>query len=146
MINAADSQAKPFAFLPHPVVLYDGVCGLCTSSVRFVLENDRRRVFRFATIQSDFGQRVYRHFGLDPESPETFVVLSDQRVFIRSDAALEIVRRLGRSWRLLLIVRLIPRPIRDFVYRVVARHRYQWFGRYESCPVPDESIRKLFLS
>jgi predicted DCC family thiol-disulfide oxidoreductase YuxK len=128
------------------VVLFDGICGLCTFSIRFVLERDHRRVFRFATIQSDFGQRVYKHFGLDPDNPDTFVVLSDDRVYTRSDAAIEIARRLGGFWRICVVAKLVPRPIRDFLYGVVARHRYEWFGRHESCLLPHESIRALFLS
>jgi predicted DCC family thiol-disulfide oxidoreductase YuxK len=145
-VTTALSHGDPHAFSSHPVVLFDGVCGLCTFSIRFVLARDRKRVFRFATIQSDFGQRVYRHFGLDPDSPETFVVLSNHHVYTRSDAALEIASRLGRTWRIFLIAKLIPRPVRDLLYRVVARHRYRWFGRSETCLLPDESIRKLFLS
>lgn len=145
-MKTVSSHEDPHAFSPHPVVLFDGVCGLCTFSIRFVLARDRRRVFRFATIQSDFGQRVYQHHGLDPGNPDTFVVLSDDRVYTRSDAALEIARRLGGVWRIVVVARIIPRPLRDFLYGVVARHRYEWFGRHETCLLPHESIRALFLS
>jgi predicted DCC family thiol-disulfide oxidoreductase YuxK len=131
-----------------PVLLYDGSCGFCASSVRFVLRHDRRGTLRFAALQSAFGQRVVaRHPQLrDADSvvwlDESATALEGS-VSVRSDAALRIVEYLGRWWTVARIIRLVPRPLRDAAYDLIARHRHQ-LSRAD-CLVPTAAERRRFL-
>lgn len=128
-----------------PVLLFDGVCNLCTASVQFVLRRDRREVFRFAALQSEAGRRLVARHGLDPEALHTLVLVDGDRAFVRSAAALRVAGRLSGLWPLLRVFLLVPRPLRDAAYDWIARHRYRWFGRRESCLLPTPELRRRFL-
>lgn len=128
-----------------PLVLFDGVCNLCNASVQFILKRDRRAWFRFASLQSDAGQQVLREQGLATDELDTMILVEDRAVYTRSTAALRIVRRLGGLWPLLYAFIVVPRVIRDFFYRIVAKNRYRWFGRRDQCMVPNEEIRSRFV-
>ncbi len=134
----------------NPVLLYDGVCGLCNKSVQMILDHDKRKEMRFAALQSDYGKQVIsRHPELEKVDSIVFVERNsgadDERVFIRSDAALRVASYLGGAWKLLLIFRIIPRPIRDFFYNLIAKYRYKFFGKYDSCMLPSPDVRSRFL-
>lgn len=128
-----------------PVLLFDGVCNLCNGSVQWVLMHDAKAQFRFAALQSDTGQMLLRQFGLAPAQLDTVVLVAGDRVFLRSDAPLEIVRRLGGGWALLYVFKVLPRPLRNAVYDWVARHRYRWFGRQETCMLPRPEWKGRFV-
>ena len=128
-----------------PVLLFDGVCNLCNGSVQWVLRHDARAQFRFAALQSDTGQALLRRFGLDSAQLDTVVLVDGDRIFLRSDAPLEVARRLGGGWALLYIFKLLPLPLRNAVYDWVARHRYRWFGRQESCMLPRAEWKGRFV-
>ena len=135
----------------HPIIFYDGVCGLCNRSVQLVLRNDRRGVFRFAGLQSGFAARVVARHGEDARELETVCVVLDmdgpgERLLVRSDAVGFVLRELGGGWGVLgLALRIIPGAVRDWGYGVVARHRYRVFGKYEACPAPRAEDRGRFL-
>ena len=141
--------------MPHPILLYDGVCGLCNRLVQFILRWDRKAVFRFASLQSSFAARVLARHGADPADLDTvYVVLNNvpednqrnESLLARSDAVAFILRRLGGIWRFAaFVLNLVPRPLRDWGYRVVAHNRYRIFGRYDSCPMPSAETRSRFL-
>ncbi|MDR7420515.1 MAG: DCC1-like thiol-disulfide oxidoreductase family protein [Armatimonadota bacterium] len=131
--------------IPTPLILYDGVCRLCTGTVRFVIKRDRRKRFRFASMQSALGQQLLRRFGLPPDELTTFVLVEADGHFTRSTAALRVARHLDGLWPALYALIVIPRPLRDRVYDWVARHRYQWFGRLETCLVPTPDVRDRFV-
>jgi predicted DCC family thiol-disulfide oxidoreductase YuxK len=122
------------------------VCNLCAACVRFVIRHDHRAVFRFAAIQSELGREIYRRHGLNPADLDTFMVLTGGRALLRSDAAIEVASRCGGLWKVVKVCKIIPRPMRDWVYSFVARHRYRWFGRTEACLVPSPEIRARFLA
>jgi predicted DCC family thiol-disulfide oxidoreductase YuxK len=128
-----------------PIVLFDGVCGLCTRTVRFVLARDRDKRFRFAPLQSETGHRLLERCGGTPDRLETLVLVADGQCFDRSDAVLHILRRLPAPWSLLWLMRIVPRSLRDGAYNAVARRRYRLFGRLDSCPVPSAEQRARFL-
>ena len=128
-----------------PVLLFDGVCNLCNGSVQWVLRHDARAQFRFAALQSDTGQALLCRFGLDSAQLDTVVLVDGDRIFLRSDAPLEVARRLGGGWALLYIFKVLPRPLRNAVYDWVARHRYRWFGREESCMLPRLEWKGRFV-
>lgn len=131
--------------IPDNLILFDGVCNLCSALVQFVIRNDQAAKFRFAAIQSEIGKEIFQSHGLDPADLQTFVLIADGRMFVRSDAAIEVVSRLGGAWRSLRLFKFVPRVMRDSIYSTVARNRYRWFGRKEVCVVPTPEIKERFL-
>ena len=130
------------------IILFDGHCNLCSGSVRFIIKRDPHAHFRFASLQSDAAQRICAEHGIPvpPSSePDSIIVIADGLALERSDAALAIARRMRFPWPLLHSLRVIPRPCRDWAYRLVARHRYRWFGRTEACMVPTPELRARFI-
>ncbi|MBP9146908.1 MAG: thiol-disulfide oxidoreductase DCC family protein [Thermoanaerobaculia bacterium] len=127
------------------IVLFDGVCNLCNGSVQFLLRRDRQRRFRFAALQSAAGRALLEQYGLSTQTLETIVVLEGGQARVRSDAALHLARRLPWPWPALAVFRILPRPLRDALYTFVARHRYRWFGRTESCMLPTPDVADRFL-
>ncbi|HVE12213.1 MAG TPA: thiol-disulfide oxidoreductase DCC family protein [Elusimicrobiota bacterium] len=127
-----------------PLLLFDGVCNLCEGWVRFVLARDRGARFRFAAFQSKAGAELAARFGLGG-ALETMALVEDGACSARSTAALRILRDLGWPWALLYAFIVVPRPLRDAVYDWVARNRYRWFGKKESCLIPTPEIRARFL-
>ena len=131
----------------HPVILFDGVCNLCNSSVQFIIDRDRKGMFRFAAIQSEVGARLLAEFGRAAiiGEPDSVMLMEGTTIFTHSDAALRIARRLDGPWPILCVFLLMPRVIRDAAYRIIARNRYRWFGRSETCRVPTPELRARFL-
>ena len=135
----------------NPIILYDGVCGLCNRLVQFLLKHDKQRRLRFASLQSEFSERVLTRHGIDPKDLDTVQVVvnyerPDEQVLGRSDAILRAGRELGIPWNVFAaIARIVPRGLRDVVYRFVARNRYYVFGKYETCMLPDPKQRHRFL-
>ncbi len=128
-----------------PVLLFDGVCNLCNGTVQFILKVDRKKVFRFASLQSDIGQQLLRSAAYDGPPLDSVVLIKDQRVFTHSEAVLEIARLLGGFWRLLYAFKAVPRPLRDHIYAWIAKNRYRWFGKKDQCMMPDPELRERFL-
>lgn len=134
-----------------PIILYDGVCGLCNRLVQFLLKHDRDGRLQFASLQSDFADKVLSRHGLNAKDLDTVHVVEnydqqDERVLQRSDAILRAGRELGGFWSASSsIARVVPRPLRDLVYRFVATNRYRVFGKYDSCMLPDANQRSRFL-
>lgn len=130
----------------RPLIVFDGVCVLCSGFVRFVLRHDRPDQFRFAAAQSTIGDALYRHYGLPTTPWDTNLLIAEGRLFTRSSAAIEITRRFGGLWSLIGLVRFVPRPWRDWLYDRIAGNRYRWFGRQELCLVPSPQQKDRFLS
>jgi predicted DCC family thiol-disulfide oxidoreductase YuxK len=136
---------------PNPIILYDGVCGLCDRLIQFVLRHDSRDRFRFAALQSDFAAHVLRRHGAAPEDLDTMYViinrgLREERIVSRSDAAVTVLRELGSGWAALgVLLGALPLWLRGWGYNLVARNRYRTFGKYDSCPIPSVKDRHKFL-
>ena len=134
---------------PHPVLLYDGLCGFCNGAVQFILRHDYHALFKFAPLQGDFGQAVLaRHSEVASVDSLLLVERSStgqEQIFARSDAVLRIVRELGWPWRLGVMFAVVPRFARDGAYDLFARLRYRLFRRYETCPVPSAEQRSRFM-
>jgi predicted DCC family thiol-disulfide oxidoreductase YuxK len=128
------------------IILFDGVCNLCNASVQWVLKHDHKNLFHFAALQSEYGALVLKRFGLEPGALDTVVLADETRVFTQSDAAIEVARRLGGFWALMVVFKVVPRPIRNAVYRWVSSNRYRWFGRQEKCLLPRPEWKDKFLS
>ena len=132
--------------LPFPLILFDGVCNLCTVSVQFVLKRDSKKLFRFASLQSPLGQQVLKESGLSTEELKSFMLVEQGKVYFKSTAFLRVTLHLSGLWPVLSVFRIVPRFIRDAVYDFVARHRYQWFGKKETCWLPpDDEWKERFL-
>jgi predicted DCC family thiol-disulfide oxidoreductase YuxK len=129
------------------VILFDGVCNLCNGFVQFVIRHDAAGRFRLAALQSDAGQALLRQHQLPtPPEPDSVVLLMDGRAYTHSAAALGILRELGGGWRWLAgWGLLVPRRLRDAVYRLIARNRYRWFGRQQACWLPTPALQSRFL-
>jgi predicted DCC family thiol-disulfide oxidoreductase YuxK len=122
----------------HPIIVFDAQCVLCSANAQFVLRHDRRGHFRLASMQGEVGAALYRRFGIDPGDPESMIVVEGTRLYRDSDAILAIYAGLGGPWRALSAIgRLMPRILRDPMYRWIARHRYRLFGRREVCWAPS---------
>lgn len=125
------------------IVLFDGVCNLCSKSVQFIIKRDPHNQFLFASLQSEMGKSLLEKHHLS--EVDSVVLIKDDMYYIESDAALEICRHLSSGWKLLAILKGIPSFIRDPLYRFVARNRYRWFGKQDSCMLPTEEMKKRFL-
>lgn len=133
-----------------PVILYDGVCGLCNRLVQFVLKRDKRDYFRFASLQSEWSNTLLRRHRLDPRDLDTVYVVVDygqpaERLLARSDAILFLLKQLGGVWTLARMGKILPRTLRDAIYELVARNRYRVFGKYESCMLSSPQHSAKFL-
>ncbi len=142
MNAATEVPASPTA--APPIIFFDGVCAMCNRFVDLVLRADRRRVFRFAPIQGETAKRLLPPLPADPAS-WSMVYLDEHGLHDQSEASLQVYRRLGGAFRLLSLARLVPRALRDPVYRWIARNRYRWFGRRDTCRVPSAAERERFL-
>lgn len=126
------------------LILFDGVCNFCNSSVQFIIKRDPSRIFKFASLQSEMGRKRLQQVGLS-EDIESIVLIIDDKYYIKSSAALQICRRLNGAWKLFYILRVVPVPVRDYFYNFIAKNRYKWFGKKESCMLPTPEIRDRFL-
>ncbi len=129
----------------HPILLFDGVCNLCNSSIQFIIPRDPAGKLRFAPLQSDLGQRVREAAGLSPDDLETVVLVDDGNAYTKSDAAIRVAEQLGGIYRLLSLGRVVPRGVRDRIYDFVAANRYDWFGQKDQCMIPDDDVSDRFI-
>lgn len=131
--------------LGYPVVLYDGVCNLCDASVQFILDHDASQTVRFASLQSEVGQELARAHGVDPARLDTLVLIENGRGLVQSDAVLGIAAYLARPWSWAGRLAVVPKPLRNAAYRLVARNRIWLFGRRAACRIPTPDVRARFL-
>ncbi len=128
-----------------PLIVFDGVCVLCTGFARFVARRDTAHQFRFTAAQSPLGQALFRHYELDPVNYETNLLIAEGRVFGKMDAFAGIMRRLGGLWRWTGLLAFLPAPLADGLYDRIARNRYRLFGRRDQCVVPGPEWRDRVL-
>jgi predicted DCC family thiol-disulfide oxidoreductase YuxK len=129
----------------RPILIFDGNCVLCSTFVQFILRTDKRRRFRLLSAQSLLGTALYRHLGLASVDYETNILLEDGHAWLKSEGSIRVFERLGFPWSLMSIGRLLPRPLRDWLYERIARNRLRWFGVRETCYLPDPSQADRFL-
>ncbi|MEH7480984.1 thiol-disulfide oxidoreductase DCC family protein [Neobacillus drentensis] len=126
------------------IILFDGVCNLCNNSVKFIIKRDTSGYFKFASLQGETGQRLLKKHSLNYDL-NSFVLIEKEKVYIKSSAALRVCSQLGGAWRILSIFRFLPPLFRDFLYDIVAKNRYKWFGKEESCILPLPKWKQRFL-
>ena len=128
------------------IILFDGVCNLCNSAVQFVIQHDEKDVFRFVALQSDLGKEILNHIGINPKNIDS-IILYEPGVayYYKSSAALQIAQNLGSFWHLGTIFRIIPTGISNQLYDFIAKNRYKWYGKNESCMIPTPELKSKFL-
>lgn len=129
----------------QPLIIYDGVCHFCNGAVQFIIERDATSKFLFTPMQTDLAQLKIKEFCPDQMGIDTFVLIKDDRAYIWSTAALEILKELDTGWRWLRVLKYLPVGFRDWCYQHFARRRYQLFGRAERCILPDRKVRNRFV-
>jgi predicted DCC family thiol-disulfide oxidoreductase YuxK len=129
----------------HPIILFDGVCNLCSGTVQFIIAHDPNKLFRFASLQSDAGQALLAKHALPNKDFKTIIFIENGRIYTKSGAALHIARRLGGLWQLLYLFIIVPPFIRNIVYDYIARNRYRFWGEKEECWLPTPDLRSRFL-
>jgi len=129
----------------HGVILFDGVCNLCNGSVQFVLKRDSKGYFKFASLQSDAGQELLKKYNLPTEGFNSFVLIENDKAYLKSSGALRVARRLNGAWPLLYGFMIVPAFIRNFFYNSLAKNRYRWFGKKEACMLPLPEWKERFL-
>ena len=132
--------------LNHPVILFDGVCNFCNAGINFILKQDKKKVFRFAALQSEAGQQLLKQHHLPLKGFESFVLIKDGKVYQRSAAGLLVYGKLPWYWKWTQLGWIAPRFLRDGVYNFIARNRYKWFGKKEACMIPSPEIKSRVLS
>ncbi|MCR9290311.1 MAG: thiol-disulfide oxidoreductase DCC family protein [Bacteroidetes bacterium] len=130
---------------PNPVLLFDGVCNLCNSSVQRIIQIDKDEKIKFASLQSELGQSFLKKFNLPTSNYKTMVLVEGEKYFIQSDAVLETLLKVGGFWSIFYVFKIIPKPIRNYFYSVVSKNRYKWWGRQESCMLPTPALKNRFL-
>ena len=126
------------------IILFDGECNFCDHSVQFIIKRDPKGYFKFASQQSDIGKKLLKQSGI-PEDGDSFVLIDRGDSYCKSSAALRICRNLQGMWKVFYYLLIVPRPIRDFFYGIIANNRYKWFGKKDSCMLPSPEIRNRFL-
>lgn len=130
--------------MSSPIILFDGVCNFCNNRVNFIIKQDKKKVFLFTPLQSETGKKYIEQFHL--ENKDSFILIHNDRYYLRADASIMIAKHLGGYWLpVYYFLKIIPRFIRDGVYKIIARNRYRWFGKKDSCMIPAEEVRERFL-
>ncbi len=130
---------------PKQIILFDGLCNLCNSSVQFIIKRDKKKQFRFASLQSSFGTKQLHAFGLSVNELYSIILANEETYLQKSDAALEIARNLRQPWPLLYAFKIVPRFFRDWIYDLIAKNRYTWFGKKDSCMIPTQELKSRFI-
>ncbi|ARS40829.1 thiol-disulfide oxidoreductase [Sphingobacteriaceae bacterium GW460-11-11-14-LB5] len=132
--------------IQQPIIFFDGVCNLCNASVQFVIAHDKKDQFKFTALQGDYAKEVLSKFNDDPQQLNTILLLQEGRLYTKSSAALRVAGKLNGLIPLLYVFLLVPKFIRDWFYDIIAKNRYQWWGRQESCWVPTPELKSKFIA
>ena len=129
----------------HSIILFDGVCNLCNEAVNFVIKRDTGNVFKFTPLQEKQGVLLLKMHAVDTQKLDSIVLIENEKVYVKSSAALRIARKMSNLWPLFFVFLIIPSFIRDGVYDFIAKNRYKWFGKKEQCMIPTPGLREKFL-
>ncbi|SEB79486.1 Predicted thiol-disulfide oxidoreductase YuxK, DCC family [Rhizobiales bacterium GAS188] len=140
----SDPAVPPFPD-DRPIVVFDGHCVICSAFARLIMRRDRERRFRLLAAQTPIGAALYAHFGLVASDYESNILLEDGRAWLKSEGSIRIFEQLGFPWSLISVARLLPRPLRDRLYQIIARNRLRWFGARDTCYRPDPAQADRFL-
>ncbi|ASN04928.1 thiol-disulfide oxidoreductase DCC family protein [Virgibacillus necropolis] len=128
----------------NKIVLFDGVCNFCDWSVQFIIKRDPKGHYKFASLQSNIGKMIAREHHI-PSDIDSFILVDNRKCYYKSTAALRVCKKLKGTWKMVYFFIIIPKPIRDFFYEVLAKNRYKWFGKKDSCMIPSPEMRNRFI-
>ncbi len=131
--------------IQHKIILFDGVCNLCNTSVAFVIKRDIKDVFQFAALQDEAGKLLLEKHAIDSSETDSIILVDGEKAYTKSTAALQIAKNLGGAYPLLYAFMIVPKFFRNWVYDYVAKNRYKWFGKIDSCMIPSPELRSKFL-
>ncbi len=127
------------------VILFDGVCNLCSGSVNWIIDHDKKNLFKFSALQSNYGKGIVAKYNMEGNYMDTAILLDEDDIFLGSDAVLRILKHLGGIYSLAYLFIIVPAFIRNFVYQVVSENRYRWFGKMDTCRIPTPQLKANFL-
>lgn len=127
------------------IILFDGVCNLCNSSVNFIIDNDHKNVFKFTSLQSEKGIDLLKKYDLLDKNIDSVILVENDKAYVKSDAALKIAKTLGGKYKMFYGLIILPAFIRNFFYDIIAKNRYKWFGKKDSCRIPTLELKSKFL-
>jgi predicted DCC family thiol-disulfide oxidoreductase YuxK len=128
------------------IILFDGVCNLCDSAVQFVIKHDKKDIFRVASLQSEIGQEIIKHIGIDTKNIDSIILYQPGiAYYYKSEAALEIAKNLGGLFSFATIFKILPTALSNVIYNYVAKNRYKWYGKKDSCMIPTPELKSKFL-
>ncbi len=129
----------------YSILLFDGLCNLCNGAVNFILKRDKIGKFKFAALQSEIGNKLCKQHNIDTNIIDSIVLIKNDKVYIKSTAVLEILKDMPIGWRVFRSGIILPKVIRDYLYDLIAKHRYRIFGKKDECPIPPEDVQDRFL-
>ncbi len=129
----------------YKIILFDGVCNLCNGAVTYIIKRDKKNVFKFAALQSEIGQQLISKFNIDTSKIDSIILIDGEKHYTKSSAALHIAKQLSGAYPLLFGFMVVPKFIRNSVYDYIAKNRYKWFGKKESCMIPTAELKSKFL-
>jgi len=129
----------------HKIILFDGVCNLCNGAVTYIIKRDKKNLFKFAALQSEIGRELTSKFNIDTSKVDSIILIDGEKHYEKSSAALRIAKYLSGAYPLLFGFMVVPKFIRNAVYDYIARNRYKWFGKKESCMIPTAKLKDKFL-
>ncbi|MFT5077566.1 MAG: putative DCC family thiol-disulfide oxidoreductase YuxK [Planctomycetota bacterium] len=127
------------------IILFDGVCNLCNSSINFVIKRDKKDEFRFTALQEEPGISLLKHHHIDTKDTDSIILIENDTVYVKSSAALRVSRKLSGAWPLMYGFMIVPAFIRNGVYDYIAKNRYKWYGKQDSCMIPNPELNNKFL-
>ena len=145
-MNESQSKSEGMSPSNHPVLLFDGTCNFCSASVQFILRRERDSNLHFAALQSEAGQQLLIEHDMPPDRMDSMILIDQEQAFDRSNAALRVTKHLRAPWSWARIFIFVPKPLRDWCYRILAKNRYRIFGQSEECMVPTPELKSRFLS
>lgn len=131
--------------MDYKVIFFDGVCNLCNNSINFIIDRDKNKTFRYAPLQSDYAREILGPEGIDTDKLESILLYDGGKIYTKSSAALQIAKHLSGFWSALSVFLILPKFFRDIFYDILARNRYKWFGKKETCRLPTPELKSLFL-
>jgi predicted DCC family thiol-disulfide oxidoreductase YuxK len=129
----------------HPIILFDGVCNFCNGAINFIIQRDRKRIFRYAPLQSEAGQQLLQQHHLSTTALDSFILINNGKAYKKTTAAIHLYPKLGGAWKLMRALWILPPFIRDAGYNIIAANRYKWWGKKDTCMIPSKEVRSLFL-
>ncbi len=136
--------ASKFEAMQHSIILFDGTCNLCNGTVQFIIARETHETLRFAALQSEIGNAILKKYNVENIDFKSIIFLENDKLYDRSTAALRIAKNLDGLWKFLYVFIIVPKPIRDAVYNLIARNRYRWFGQKNECWLPTPLLKKRF--